>query len=123
LGKVSRAVILSESRWARESRRLEQEWTDQRRRRPVSAPRLQLPLAKIGKSQSRIFSEPIQGPNSVQHMMTLQCSLPCIYARVISKITPYSRQRKPFQPFTHSQKLGSFLPTIPEFVIGSYLTY
>jgi hypothetical protein len=32
-----------------------------------------------------------------QHMMTSQCSLPCICTRVISKITPYLRQRKPFQ--------------------------
>jgi hypothetical protein len=35
-------------------------------------------------------------PIRFQHIMTSQCSLPCIFTRVIFKITPYSRQRKPF---------------------------
>jgi hypothetical protein len=32
-----------------------------------------------------------------RHMMTSQCSAPCICIRVISKITPHSRQCKSFQ--------------------------
>lgn len=53
----------------------------------------------------------------LQHKITSQCT------RVISKTSPYSRQRNSFQSnetFCSFKKRGSSLPSIPEFVVDSH---
>jgi hypothetical protein len=65
-------------------------------------------------------------PIRFQHMMTSKCSLSCICTRSYLKLLRIRGSANPFnlmKPFTHSQKPGPSLTSIPEFVVDSHAAY